>query len=88
MKVLRTKASDWEYVQLDEMTNDEIVQLLISGKRFIVLTQGLDTYEVDILPMAKARGFQLSLVGFPASLKLAFPFAFQLTSGSYSFSTG
>ncbi len=46
------------------------------------------TVTVDILPMPKSRGFQLSLVGFPASLRLAFSLAFQLSSGSYCFSTG
>ena len=43
--------------------------------------------DVDLLTMAKARGFQLSLVGFPASLKLALTRGL-LTSWSYGFSTG
>ncbi|RIV17622.1 hypothetical protein D2Q93_15140 [Alicyclobacillaceae bacterium I2511] len=42
----------------------------------------------DILSTDKSGGFQLSLVGFPASLKLAFSLAFQLSSGSYGLSTG
>ena len=42
--------------------------------------------DIDILPMGKPRGFQPSLVGFPASLSLAW-FGFHRT-GSYGLSTG
>ena len=45
-------------------------------------------YVIDILPTAKAGGFPVSLLSFPASRKLAFSFAFQLLSGSYGLSTG
>ena len=51
---------------------------------------------VDILPTAKAGelyseywwGFPVSLLGLPASLRLACSWAVQLSSGSYGLSTG
>lgn len=49
---------------------------------------GLEELYLDILPMPKGRGFQRSHAGFPASLRLAFSSAFQLSSGSYGLSTG
>jgi hypothetical protein len=48
----------------------------------------LEWLHFDILPTDKSGGFQLSLVGFPASLKLAFSLAVELSSGSYGLSAG
>src|SRR5712691_12519865 len=43
-------------------------------------------YDIDILPMAKARGFPLSRVSFPASTRRAFYDTMRIWS--YSLSTG